>query len=175
VGYGVTGASQNDGGVKRSALLTIDSITDQFLISRSITNESRANVCSGDSGGPQLFEEDGEWVQWAVHSWADSTCQSRSGSQRMDLILDWVLEEVEAAHGTADLCEARGQYGDGTCDVYCDVDPDCVADTGYFDESPTKGGGCACGSVSQRLGGVWIAMWGVLMVLCRRKDIITAA
>jgi hypothetical protein len=92
----------------------------------------------------------------------------------MDLILDWVLEEVEAAHGTADLCEARGQYGDGICDAYCDVDPDCVADTGYFDEASTKGGGCACGSVGERFGGVWLVMGGVLMGLLRRKGTFPA-
>ena len=39
---------------------------------------------------------------------------------------------IHATHGTRDLCEANGWYGDGMCDGDCDdVDPDCVPEEDY--------------------------------------------
>ena len=127
IGFGLD--EREESGVKRSAVLTLDELDRMFLLSRSGTNPSGATICSGDSGGPQVALVDGEWEQWGVHSWGDARCRALSGSQRIDVALDWVMDQVEAVHGTRDLCVANGWAGDGTCDLRCerygDVDPDC--------------------------------------------------
>ncbi len=130
VGFGLTETSTFTGGEKRSAVLTIDELDPMFLISNSSTNDNGANICSGDSGGPQYFqEEDGSWTQWAVHSWGDTSCLVQSGSTRTDIVAEWILDQVEAVHGSRDRCEVNGHYDDGVCDRFCDeFDPDCTID-----------------------------------------------
>ena len=167
VGYGVTetGAS----GVKFSAALTVDELDEMFLISDSDTNENGANICSGDSGGPQFFvDADGTPVQWAVHSWGDSQCLYSSGSTRVDVVADWLLEQIESVHGTSDLCEINGLYEDGVCQEDCDaVDPDCVTDTGDGDSGGgEEAGGCGC-SASGAGGG--LVLLPLLIALGRRR------
>jgi len=128
IGFGLDETSTD--GTKKSATLTLDSLDDQFLISLSRSNPDGATVCSGDSGGPQVAFVDGRWEQWGVHSWGDAACRNRSGSQRIDIALDWLFDQIEAVHGTRDICVANGMAGDGTCDPICetygDIDPDCV-------------------------------------------------
>lgn len=129
VGFGLDENDEN--GRKRSAVLFASEIDPMFVISESVDNPHNANICSGDSGGPQFAMEDGEPVQWAVHSWADLDCQSISGSTRTDVGADWILDQVELVHGTRDLCEANGLYSDGHCDLSCPVvDRDCVFNIG---------------------------------------------
>jgi hypothetical protein len=76
VGFGITGASQNDGGTKRSALLTVSDLEEMFVIANNADNENSSNICSGDSGGSQMYfdAEIEQWVQIAVHSWGDQYC-----------------------------------------------------------------------------------------------------
>jgi MYXO-CTERM domain-containing protein len=177
VGFGITDASGAGGGTKRSATLTVDSFDDQFLLSYSSTNENNANICSGDSGGPQYhFNEDrGLWEQWAVHSWGDSNCVSQSGSTRTDLVSDWILEQIEAVHGTTDRCEINGHYDDGVCDDFCDsLDPDCMIDpfegtgeTTSADDSIEASGGCACDS--RGAGGAMWGMFAAVLIGVRRR------
>ncbi len=170
VGFGTTDASGAGGGTKRSAVLTLDSYDDQFLLSYSSTNENAANICSGDSGGPQYFfdEETGMWEQWAVHSWGDSNCVSQSGSTRTDLVTDWLLEQIEAVHGTSDRCEINGHYDDGVCDTFCDtLDPDCLDDPLGDDDATSDSeidaqGGCACDTNTGPVGAWVLLALGVL-------------
>lgn len=128
VGFGITGASSNDSGIKRSAELVVDAYDDQFILSYTSTNPNEAQICSGDSGGPQYYwdEDNGRYLQWAVHSWGDANCLYESGSTRTDIAADWILGIVEAVHGTTDVCEINGHYSNGVCDEFCDTpDPDC--------------------------------------------------
>lgn len=159
VGFGVTSGSGSGSGIKRSAELQIDVISDMFLISYSSSNPNDANVCSGDSGGPQYHLSGDIWTQWSVHSWADAACTSQSGSTRTDVVSGWILDELEALYGTRDRCEIWDIYDDGICDEDCDApDPDCatdeVLDTGEPTVTPPKSGsaeeaeGCACSSSS---------------------------
>jgi len=137
VGFGTTGPQGYGSGVKRSAALTLDLYDEMFLVTYSSTNPNEANICSGDSGGPQFLEvEDGRPVQLAVHSWGDEDCESSGGSTRTDIAQDWILDWVEAVHGTRDVCEANGWYEDGFCDEMCDLeDPDCLPDEGDDDDT----------------------------------------
>ena len=142
VGYGLSNAAAQTGsGTKRSATLLLDDYDDQFLYTNGVRNDNNANICSGDSGGPQLLQrDDGTWEQWAVHSWGVAGCVGRSASNRVDGAEEWLLDIVEEVHGTRDWCEARGQYGDGVCDAECGLDPDCVPP---FVPPGTEGtGGC---------------------------------
>lgn len=168
VGFGISDASSGSGsGIKRSADLTLDELREQFMV--SFATEDGTTICSGDSGGPQFIDVDGVWVQAAVHSWADADCVHYSGSTRTDLVVDWILDEVEAYHGSADLCEINGWYDNDVCELLCEQpDPDCFVDTGPFDtggdnESPT--GGCAC-SAGGGLGAAW---WLVPLFVLRRR------
>ena len=176
VGWG-TDSAGSDGvsGIKRSADLTLDSRTNMFLISNSVTNPNQANICSGDSGGPVFLEEDGEWIQAGVHSWGDVNCQVTGGSTRIDTLMPWILENVEAVHGTTDFCSINQVYDDGVCDLYCDsVDPDCVEDTGDGDtasggEDPLAGG-CACTSSDPSPASWALLLLPIGLVIQRRSS-----
>ena len=158
VGFGVTTGGGEDGGIKRSAPLTIDQLFEQFIISDSWTNENEANICSGDSGGPQIEVTDGRLIQWSVHSWGDSNCTATSGSTRTDLLYEWILDQVEAVHGSRDLCEINGFYDDGWCDEECpEVDGDCIPDeepddSVDDDDDDDGGAGCSSGSCASGQG-----------------------
>ena len=173
VGFGVTSAGGAGSGVKRSATLTLDSYDDMFLISETQTNPGEATVCSGDSGGPQFFDVDGEWVQGAVHSWSDMDCAYRSGSTRVDIVAEWLLDHIEEIHGSRDPCEYNGWYDDGECDEVCDeVDPDCVTpDPADDDDDLDDDDGCRCaladsGPAPSSLAGVTALVW---LALRRRR------
>ncbi len=168
VGFGVSNAAAGTGsGIKRSADLTLDDLQEQFLV--SYATDDGTTICSGDSGGPQFIDVDGVWVQAAVHSWADADCVTYSGSTRTDLVWDWVLDEVEAYHGSRDLCEINGWYDNAVCDTLCDEpDPDCFVDTGDPDtDGGGNGGKGGCGCASGGAGvGVWFGL--VLFGVVRR-------
>ncbi len=130
-----------------------------FLVSYSSTNVEEANICSGDSGGPQVLETADGPVVVGVHSWGDSQCVNSSGSTRVDLVQDWIMDHVLEQHGTLDLCHVNARYSDGVCDADCLApDPDC------FEESAE--GSLACTSASGS-GGLWLL--GLLGLGLRRR------
>jgi secreted trypsin-like serine protease len=137
VGYGITSsAAQTSNGVKRVADLVVSDLDDQFLYSRARQNPDEANVCSGDSGGPQYHLEGHRLVQWGVHSFvfsdqfgATDPCLVASGSTNVGSFASFVLKEVERVHGTTDKCAINGYYLDRTCDADCaEPDLDCDLD-----------------------------------------------
>ncbi len=168
VGFGITSAAGAGGGVKRSATLVVDDIDDMFVLSSVSTNPNGANICSGDSGGPQYhYDADTDtWEQWAVHSWGDQNCVSNSGSTRTDVAKDFILEFVEKVHGTSDFCVLADKYGDGVCDDTCEsIDPDCIlpptdpsAGFAASGTSESKGGCNTSGSAPA-------AIWALLLPL----------
>jgi hypothetical protein len=163
VGYGATSSTGAGSGTRRSTDLVLDEVDEMFLIANTGLTEGEGQICSGDSGGPQLVEEDGRWVQWAVHSWGDQTCLYQSGSTRVDLVDEWILDFVEDVHGTRDVCEANGWYGDGTCDEICEtVDPDCIEDTGDPDEGGAKA--CGCSQASPETGYLFLLIAPLLLL-----------
>lgn len=160
VGFGLD--ENGTSNVKRSATLKIAELDPVFLVSDSSGNTNGANICSGDSGGPQYHvEDDGTLVQWAVHSWGDVGCRVESGSTRTDVVAEWILDQVEAEHGSRDRCEVFGYYADGICQTDCDrPDPDCfVFDPPSFDAES----GCGCN------GGVPVTGWLLAPLLLTRR------
>lgn len=168
VGFGLdeTGGS----GVKRSAPLLIDGLDSMFLLTDSATNDNAANICSGDSGGPQYHrEDDGSLTQWAIHSWGDETCRITSGSTRTDVVADWILEQVEAVHGTTDRCEINGNYDDGICQGFCErIDPDCLLTLDDIVGGRHGGGEAAAGCVTAP-GPASLAPLGFVLLGARRS------
>lgn len=157
VGFGLTERSES--GLKHSAPLTVDTLDEMFLVSYSSTNDEGANICSGDSGGPQFLDTPDGPVVVGVHSWGDSQCETSSGSTRVDLVSGWILDQVLAQHGTMDLCHVSGRYSDGVCDADCLApDPDC------FEES--AGGPLGCATAGGGVAGAWLV--GLMLGLRRR-------
>ena len=163
IGFGVSNSNGAGSGIKRSAELVVDSVDEIFLYSNSVTNDNNANVCSGDSGGPQVYWDGEKYVQWAVHSWADQNCTAQSGSTRVDTVSEWVLDQLEDVHGTRDRCEMWGLYGDGVCDADCDSDPDCARD----DEDDEKRFG-ACSTVAMDVP-LWQSVVVAMLLGWRRR------
>ncbi len=158
VGFGLT--ERNESGLKHSAPLVVDSLDEMFLVSYSSTNDEGANICSGDSGGPQFLDTRDGPVVVGVHSWGDSSCLSSSGSTRVDRVSPWILEQVLDEHGTMDLCHVNARYSDGVCDADCLApDPDC------FDED--AGGVLSCSAVPEGRGGL-LGLLGLLAGVARR-------
>lgn len=164
VGFGITGANANDAGTKRSALLSVSNLVEMFVIVENADNENSANICSGDSGGSQMYFDDevGEWVQIAVHSWGDQYCSTQSGSTRTDLVSDWIFETIEEVHGTTDLCEINGHYDDDVCTEYsfCEgIDPACLV------EEEEEKGACQTSSSSA----LWVFLLSCIPLSLRRR------
>lgn len=145
IGFGITSSAGAGSGVKRSVGITLDEIDGMFLYSENDTRDGEGQICSGDSGGPQVVElDDGRVEQWAVHSWGDSQCLYLSGSTRVDIVYDWITDHVEDVHGSRDYCEINGRYGDGTCDTFCEgEDPDCVEEDAVADAEDEDKGRCS--------------------------------
>ncbi len=171
VGFGATNANGSGSGVRRSVTMVIDDYTGQALELEPL--DDGGNICSGDSGGPMFHLGDGGTpVQWGINSYGDIYCQYTAGAQRLDVVADFVLDQVEAEHGTRDLCVAGGWHDNGTCDEdICPDDPDCVlaSDTGQFAGDDDDARACGCAMVGSTSGGALVLVLGVLGLLRRRR------
>jgi kallikrein len=189
VGYGITSSTASDSGIKRYATLTLADYDENFLLSYVASNPNNSNICSGDSGGPQFFHLGGFYIEGAVHSWGDTNCAIESGSTRVDIATEWILDQIEAVHGTRDVCEINGWYGDGLCHWFCDLkDPDCVPDGGVEEDAgvpevdggtdagnePGLTGGCGCSissSASPATSALVLFLIGAFLLIRRRSGV----
>ena len=74
VGFGITRTGREDSGYKRTADMPINDFDDQFVY--VYDPSERQNVCSGDSGGAALYNQDGSWVLTGVNSFTAGDCES---------------------------------------------------------------------------------------------------
>jgi hypothetical protein len=143
VGFGCTTWGGSEFGDRMWGDLTIDDITDLFLYSATDTNAGEVNICSGDSGGGMFA--DGRLL--AVHSEGLAYVNGKpviTVSDRIDAALPWLLDRVEEVHGTRDVCQLNGWYGDGQCDEGClEPDDDCATGAGGAGGAMHAGGGGA--------------------------------
>ena len=168
VGFGITSGTGQVSGEKRSAKLTVDDVTDMFVMSDTVTNPDDAQICSGDSGGPQYWKDPDtkQWIQWSVHSWGDAGCLIESGSTRTDVVKDFLFEQIESVHGTTDQCEINQRYDDGVCDASCaEFDVDCIK-LSNFEDRPDL--------VSESQGGCETAPGGAPMWLAGLMGLLAA-
>jgi hypothetical protein len=164
VGWGQSSGDSTTGGFKRTADLTIDKVSELFLISFQETNPEGALPCDGDSGGPLYIWSEDAWMQIAVHSWGESPCGDRSGSTRIDIAQDWIGDIMAEVHGSQDICEINDRYDDGVCDRTCPKpDGDCP-------DSVSKA--CGCATTPHRTPFGWLAMV-VLWTGIRRTRTLT--
>lgn len=185
VGFGATDGGGGGSGTKRSAEMLFGFLDEMFIYTYSADNPNGANICSGDSGGPQFFPHDnGRYVQAGVHSWGDQDCIQVGGSTRTDVAVDWLLGLIEDVHGTDDVCEINDWYDDGICDDYCDdPDPDCESqgdddtadddaaddDAKEDDDDDDGGQSCECSaSVSSPLGTALVLLIPLAALIRRR-------
>jgi len=167
VGFGITSASGNDSGTKRSADVILTDTDNMFVLVENADNEDNANICSGDSGGPTFFFDEirDQYVQLGVHSWGDQSCLYQSGSTRTDLISEWIFDTIEDVHGSRDICEVNGYYTDGICTELPDClmeDPECIVE-----EELPKG---ACSVVGTDTYGLWLVGLMLLFPYTRKRE-----
>lgn len=148
VGFGCTSWGGGEFGEKSSAPVVIDSVTEIFLNNLTETNPGEANICSGDSGGAMFVDQSGAPTLVGVHSEGLAFLMGipvATVDGRVDAALPWLIDEIERAHGTRDVCALNGWYDDGVCDEGCATeDPDC-AGTGGSGGMGSGGGGSGAG------------------------------
>lgn len=129
VGFGINENGENSSGKKRSAEITLDEFLGDFLVSDADTNPRRANVCSGDSGGPMYgYGPDGRLLQFAVHSWSQPPeCRGIAGSTSTAKFTTFILNGIETLQGSSDMCVNREINDDIYCDPGCPDDVICAS------------------------------------------------
>jgi MYXO-CTERM domain-containing protein len=80
IGYGITSEAGNGSGVKRKVTMPIEQVASDAYAYGGPTK----NICSGDSGGPDIVIIDGQEVAIGVHSYGDVDCLSLGVSVRTD-------------------------------------------------------------------------------------------
>jgi hypothetical protein len=101
VGFGQIGDNRGGSGLKRMAEIPIYDVMDKVFI--AYDNGGGQNLCSGDSGGPGLMQDDnGTWMVVGVNSFVygveqgGKSCDGgASGSARVDAVVPWIEQYVE--------------------------------------------------------------------------------
>ena len=143
VGFGVNdGIEQTGGGLKRSGTMEIVQIQNKGYVSEY----GGVGVCFGDSGGPGLFQIDGEWkvigVNSSVGNQYGDPCMGYAFQTRVDKYADWIGGKIGAPLPTCQedpsICYCtEGCMADGTCDnsvcqyMDCEQAYSCMSGCGY--------------------------------------------
>jgi hypothetical protein len=113
VGWGTTGDLRRDGGVRRSVTLPVEGLSELFVYTFDAAQGH--NLCSGDSGGPGLVEEDGQLYLVAVASlvFADRpggyACAGGHGrSARIDVDQRWITDAIDPLNAGGALFDGAG-------------------------------------------------------------------
>ena len=88
IGYGVTGSSAFDDGIRRSGVATVAEVSAGVFLT---DNTSGQGMCLGDAGGPAITtDEINPGVVIGVSSIGDQFCAEYSGFQRTDANADFI-------------------------------------------------------------------------------------
>jgi hypothetical protein len=131
VGFGVTAATETEGGTKRTGDSTLIELSEATLT----YGETPAQTCFGDSGGPVFFRRDERDVLAGVTSWGDPECAIFGVAMRVDRYLDWIESLLEQGGSCRD---------DAICVSGClPPDPDCGAGGVPYGEPCAENRDCA--------------------------------
>ncbi len=141
VGYGITsinGPGQNNS-IRYHVQGQLDQVTTTYVHYNQSNSGQYANgagPCSGDSGGPALYNVGGTEVVAAVTSRGDQNCNIEGFSSRVSNVLDWIntcINGGDCAMGggvTCDQCAQTETNSGGACASAWDAclnDNDCLA------------------------------------------------
>ncbi len=162
VGFGQTGNTVSDEGVRRSTELDVQHCTtgpndgedDCSSAPFFLAEASGTNLCVGDSGGPAFGEFDGVRVQVGVSSWVEPDCEGGStGATRLDQYKGWLDGEVDDIVWLSSLVDEEP------------VDTDDPNDTDRDNADDLSG--CGCSSTGS--GGLVWAFALVALTVRRRR------
>jgi len=145
VGWGITGDDEVDAGVKRTVDIPIYELDSAFVYVWD-TDDGR-NLCLGDSGGPAMIEEDGEYTLVGVNSFVfgedeATLCEEGgAGIARLDRAGDWINAVLDGDVAPDTEFEAPESSGTG-------------GNTLPADEK----GGCSAGAAAAAPGLAWLAL-----------------
>jgi hypothetical protein len=88
-GYGQTDAKKDaSSGILHDTKITITNVN--YSPTEITGDESKSAACFGDSGGPLMIEENGQFAIWGVISRGDADCKSYGIYTRVDVYKDWI-------------------------------------------------------------------------------------
>ncbi len=127
-------------------------------------DQSEGGTCSGDSGGPGLFERDGQAFVAAVTSYGpQGDCFEYGCSTKVDAFEDFISEFTGG--GLGDACEADGDCVHGhcvgglCCDTPCDQPCQSCAEPGREGHCVVAANGSSC-SDGDRCNGQEVCLMG---------------
>ncbi len=94
VGFGVTGETQEDAGIKRVATNTINDL-DSARFSFAGSGAGTGSTCFGDSGGPAFATLGGKVVQIGVTSSGQAPCGTLAYDTRVDAYEGWLNDTAD--------------------------------------------------------------------------------
>ena len=146
VGYGDSGYGES--GVQREGATTIWTVTPAEL-----ETGGNANTCPGDSGGPVLIKQDGQWAVAGVNSYgAGTVCSTEQGMWAVnvlsachwlnDTMMDLVGRDLGLEHCTSCNAAKASDWGQGCGPGFpdCPKGTECMKPVGF---SVDDGGYCA--------------------------------
>jgi hypothetical protein len=90
VGFGVSNRDGESGsGQKRSTTLNVAGVSHVYYV----TDHNNTGVCFGDSGGPGMYQSNGQWYVVGINSSVSGeapTCLTRSFQTRVDAFETWI-------------------------------------------------------------------------------------
>ncbi len=178
VGFGVTTDSGTDEGLRRQAWIPPDrcmSSDGQFFI--GCDNEDATllwsehetrNVCSGDSGGAALEQQNNRWELVGVNSAVAPACVGGGNiAVRVDRYIDWIVLNAPGAvvsspgESDTDTDTDADTDVDTDTDADSDADSDADADADTFDTEDVtgrRGGLCAVSGPVSGAASVWLVL-----------------
>lgn len=130
VGFGVSnGAGEGEGsGIKRRTVLPVQGVS---WVQYS-TRHQNSGVCYGDSGGPGLYQQGGQFYVVGINSTvsgANPPCLTESNQARVDAYRSWIdaiMGRNPDCNANNDLCLcANACRADGVCDNELCADASC--------------------------------------------------